>query len=369
MVVPEGHRVSVAQASRIPWINVLEGGALLAQLGVGSDQPEEELAAALRRVDALLREPRRRVLVSHGGELSSLMAPHDPPVTPVSALVVWTLDPDRLAHAPKAVALVQRWLAFVHGLGIGNDLAQAAYFLGASQSPFARGLAGLLAGLGVEVRAPLRRDAAVLIEVVRPDGGVLTALAGSQLEAAADPSAQVTNQARRLARDQRDLARVQRLETEEHEALTRMLAPGAPDKLAALRAPLLRKLTLDTVARGDAARPALYEELLRREVPLLLAIDTTSGGPRGISWPDGAKATPVFGDELCLHATAAGYGWAADHSGVAIVPPRKLFEWAAREAFALALFAEHAKDKRVYVLIEPDESAQLARGALPTRSI
>jgi hypothetical protein len=48
-------------------------------------------------------------------------------------------------------------------------------------------------------------------------------------------------------------------------------------------------LLLAAADHGDAARPALYKELLRREVPLQVIIDPKTRGARLQTWPGGSR--------------------------------------------------------------------------------
>jgi len=70
----------------------------------------------------------------------------------------------------------------------------------------------------------------------------------------------------------------------------------------------LRRPVLAAAEDGDIARPALYDELLRREIPLQVIADPATGNTRLSNWPGGVAALPVCAAEASLLATARDHG-------------------------------------------------------------
>src|SRR5262249_39075128 len=152
-------------------------------------------------------------------------------------------------------------------------------------------VAELVLGLGIDVRTPDPRGAAVLIEVHRPEGVILVGLLGTPYE----PSGRVEAWARTVNEDKDraesggDRGGAERIAEQEREELRKKLAPeeGAQLVSSVDRASRLRRLLLAVDEAGDAARRALYEELRSREIPLLVIVDPKTQGARLRSWPGG----------------------------------------------------------------------------------
>jgi hypothetical protein len=372
--VPEGHELSLYRTVVLPSIVSTKAVVWLAHLGSSSDEAEEELDTILTRVDALMQGARPRILLSTGtGRLSSLMAPNNPPVLPhPHGMLVWTVDADGLAGAPRGSSLVQRWLRCIYTLGTRGAPPLQSVFLHKIASPRARAVAALVRGLGPDVRVPDAEKATVLVEVRRPEGVILSAMVGSFQDPAdpADAFALEVNQAKDRAEKDADTERLQRLEAEERDALESKLAPeaGAPRVSPVLRAPHLRRLLLAAADHhGDTARRALYEELLRREVPLQVIIDPKTMGAELREWPGGV-ALPVYADESSLLTSARNLGKEYGTFAGAIMTPPELFDWAAGHSWPIAMNVFRAPNQPVYVVLTADEVKALARGRMPTSS-
>jgi hypothetical protein len=371
-MVPAGHQVSVYSTRSLPSIGSSTGGVWLVQVGGSSDETEAELDTILAGVRELLRGPRPRIALSNVlGPISLLMAPANAEVILHHGLLVWTVDAASLAGAPQAPALVQRWLRYIYTIGtLGEPLSQLV-FLHEVASPGAHAIAALVRGLGFTVRVPEAPDATVLVEVHRPEGIIVSAIVGARHEPAdpADASALHVNQAKDRAEEDGDTERQQRLESEERDALKEKLTPvgGAPQLSPVDRAPRLRRLLLAIADDGDAARAALYEELLRREVPLLVIVDPKTNGASLNSWPGGVVALPVYPDQATLLASTRDRGMKSDTVAAAVMPPPKLFDWAAGSGWALAMNVFRAPDQPVYVILPADVVKALAGGRMPAQ--
>jgi hypothetical protein len=371
MRVPDGHRVATYSVGALPAVGSTEAVAWLAHLGTGSDEAEQELDAILARVGELMAGARPRIVLSvEAGSLSSLMAPNDPRVLACPrGVLIWTVDADGLAGAPRGTSLVQRWLRCLYTTGTRGEPPAQQVFLHAARSPRARAFAALVHGLGIGVRVPEPRNGEIVAEVVRPEGVVISALLGTAPGAAdpADEFALQINRAKDRAESDGDTELLKRLEAEERDALANKLAPaaGEPAVSAVRRAPRLRRLVLAVADAGDAAYPALYEELLRREAPLQVIIDPQTMGAALRSWPGGVQALPVYADEASLLMSARELGTQPGGVAGAVMPPPKLFGWAAEHSWAIAMNAFRAPGEPVYVIVTPEAVNALAQGRMP----
>lgn len=188
-IVPAGHEVRTYGMMLHSSVEACAGGIWLAHVtgSMGSDEPEHGLAMILAEVDELMRGPRPRVFVSHAsGSFSSLMAPNDPEVIEYPGVLVWTVDAALLAGAPGAPSLVQRWLRCIYTIGTRGTPPLQVVFLRETASPRARAVAALVRGLPLEVRTPDARNGAIVAEVHRPEGLILSALLGAH-QAPVDP--------------------------------------------------------------------------------------------------------------------------------------------------------------------------------------
>lgn len=364
VTVPEGHAIALHAVSPLPRVGRVDGGAWLAHLGLGSDEMDETLEQVLSAVDELARGERGQVFTANiHGPLSLLFAPSDPAVTALPALLVWTLDTAALAGAPRGPALLQRLLRRIHELSVAG-VAQAVFAIN-NRAPAARAAAALFRELRVEVREPEPKDGSVLAEVRRPEGVTLSALLGAVPEGmgGAGSWAREVNEAKDRASG--DPEALRRIEHDELRTLESRLAPegGARRITAVDRAPRLRGLLLAvTGGGGPAARRALHEELLRREIPLLFMIDPKTRGASLRSWPGGLSALPVYADNASLLRSAQELGMAQGSFGVAQLRATALFEWGAPQGWAVAVGLYNEAGKPVYVVLSQEDVRALAKG-------
>lgn len=362
-VVPEGHQVDIHRANPLPGLARSAAGVWIAHLGVSSDELEEDLDRVLDEVAPLLGGPRPQILLAAvRGRLSSLMAPANPEVTPVSGHLVWTLDAAALAGAPRAPALVQRLLRQMYVTSRAS-ISQTVFALNHDEAP-ARAVVTLIRELGIEVRAPDPTDMTVLAEVHRPEGVILSALVGTscgEAPAAGSWAREVNGEKDRAAGDRERRAR---LEEEERRALEERLAPDGALRVAAVdRAPRLRRLLLAVAGEGGAAaRRSLHEELLGREIPLLFMVDPRTRGARLRSWPGGGDALPLYTDKASLLASARDMGMPMGSFAVAEMKPTAVFAWGAGQGWAVAICVFVEPGRPVYVPIHAEEVRALAEG-------
>ncbi|WP_438038280.1 hypothetical protein [Sorangium sp. So ce128] len=364
VVVPEGHQVDIHRASPLPGFARSAAGVWLAHVGGSSDELEEDLDRVLGEVEMLLSGPRPQIfLAADHGLLSSLMAPADPALTPISGHLVWTLDAAALAGAPRASALVQRLLRRIY-VTSRAAITQSVFALSNDAAP-ARAVVTLIRELGIGVRAPEPKKQAVLVEVHRPEGVILSALPGTPYEEAhaAGAWAREVNVEKDLAAGDRE--RRARLEEEERRVLEERLAPaGGARRVAAVdRAPRLRRLLLAVGGEGGAAvKTALYDELLGREIPLLFMIDPRTRGIHLRAWPGGFEALAVYADNASLLTSARDLGLPMSSFAIAEMEPAALFSWGAGQGWAVAICVFAESGKPVYVPIHAEEVRALAAG-------
>jgi hypothetical protein len=226
-------------------------------------------------------------------------------------------------------------------------------------------VAELLGGLGIAVRAP-EEDGSVLAEVHRPEGVVISALTGAPLEAAdpqVDPYPRTVNEEKDAAEVMGDRDRLRQIEERERTFLAkRVLAViGDRRKEALARAPRLNRLLLEVATVGSsAAWEALNAELLRRDHPLVLMADPRTKGVAPRAWPGVGKAIPAYPDLVSLDWTARDLKMPSSSFGLALMPPRALFEWAAKIGVAVAINVYRDRSSPLYVMLPVDRLEALA---------
>ena len=289
VVVPEGHAIDVTVAQPLPRVTVRPGGAWIAQLGLGSDAADTELDAVIAEVEALIAAPRPRVIVAQvNGHLQELFAPSDPAVMPVDGLLAWVIDADALASTPL---LAGRFMDQLRKHALPQTV-----FVRESASERSRAMIAAIQAAHIGVRELEPPDAPILVEVSRPGGVILTALAGKPCP-----------------------------------ALPIGGLPGGVVSVA--RAPRLRALLLGV---ADAGRAALYAELSARQIPLV-AIGHLTGAVQLRTWPDGFTALPVYADRMTLVAAARAQAMPPASFSIVEMIPRALFAWASKQGFAVAI--------------------------------
>jgi hypothetical protein len=369
MTLPEGHQLKLYRPVQSTSLVSTDAVVWLAHVGGRSDEEAEQLDDLVARVDALLSGGRPRILLAEAERLSELMAPHDPRVVAhPHGMLLWTVDVAGLVGAPGAPSLVQRWLRCLHAHATSDTPPTQCVFLPELASPQARAVAGLVRGLGIEVRVTSPEQPAVLAEVQRPERVVLVALLGAPPTSAAnpaDPFAREINQAKDRAERDGDDARLQRLETEERDALATRIPPGEHGVRPLRHASRLRRQLLAVADDGAPAVRALFDELLRRPVPLQVLVDPETMGTQLRTWPGDLAALPVFPDEASLLTTARGLGMQPGTFAGAVMTPLELFAWAADQSWAIAMYAYRAADRPVSVLVSSDAVKALARGTMP----
>lgn len=370
-VVPDGHHVSTYKARPVPGVGVSQSGVWLAHVGHSSDEQETELAAALDALRSLLGGRRPKVLLANvRGTLSSLFAPANPELRQLDGMLVWIVAAEALGESAQAPVLVQRLLRCMYRVGSGDTPLSQNVFVHGVASARGRAVAEMIGSVGIGVRLPEASDGTLLVDVHRPEGVVLGALVGAAYRQASpsDTWARDLNQAKDEAEGKGDTASLERLEREEQEEIRRRLVvtEEEPRIASVARAPRLDRLMLAVVDGGDGQRPALYEELLQREIPLLVIVDPETQAAALRRWPGGKEGMAVYASRGALLASAADLGLAPGSFAIAEMPPPKLFTWAASQGWMLALNVFRKRDEPLYVPLAPGVVAALSRGEMPS---
>jgi hypothetical protein len=308
-----------------PAVDASPGGVWLVDFGAGSDAMDEEMNAVLDQVDGLLAGPRPKVILAKADSLASLFAPSNPQVIAGPGVLMWIIDADALGSAPE---LIQRLIQRIQRIGAHETPPLQMVVVRDVETPAAQTTATLFGNLGIDVLTPEPAQGMMLIEVERPEGVTLCAFPGVPFQPAAAP------------------------------------ADGERRVSAVDRAPRLNRLLLAAADGEKRALKALHTELLEREIPLLFIVDE-NGRAALAEWPGGVRALAVYGDRASLFATAEDRGLALGTFGVAEMPPRQLFAWAAGNGQALALNVFRTRQEPIYIPLPPEAVAALARGEAP----
>jgi hypothetical protein len=172
--------------------------------------------------------------------------------------------------------------------------------------------------LGAQLRRPAA-DGTFLVEVCRPEGVALCALAGTPSEDV-PPSFE--------ANDEIDAA------------IASLAGPEPIVDEPLVRAPLLGRLLLAVVKSGDRALPTLLTHLRSRKHAFALIATRSESGEAAIApraWPGLGQALAAYTDALSLHRAARDLGLRPGSYRMAAMPPSKLFSWAASLDTSLAL--------------------------------
>lgn len=213
-----------------------------------------------------------------------------------------------------------------------------------------------------------------MVEVERPEGFILSALCGtphSMGDDAIDFSSRTINEAKDRVEAEETPERLRALEEQERGELTKWFrpAPAKNEGQPLVRAPRLCRLLLERIEKNDGeTERRLYEELLRREQGVLLFGSPDGKGVMPRSFPGVPEtALPAYPDLRSLQWCAQDLGMAPSSYAIAGMPPRKLFEWAAKMGAAVALNVYRDRSSPLYVLVRAPTVQTLAQGRVPAQ--
>lgn len=290
------------------------GGVLIANIGVGSDELEEDIETLITEIQAQVAEPQPRVLLSDGaGTLSSLFAPSNPPIRPQAGLLVWALHPSALTGAVHGPQIWQRLSGFFQQLRLTQIVV-----LPEAASPAAQAIAAMIADHRIPIRL-VASDQSFLAEVYRPEGVVIVALVGSPYTPVKLPTDKT------------------------------IWLPAPVQRAPQLNRRLLALADADT----ESNRNALYETLLTRPFPLLFLVDPQTRTARFRRWPGGVTALPVYPDEQSALTMASDLSLPPEALAFGQLIPLALFRWAAGEGFGVAMNVFRTPEEPIYVSVDP----------------
>lgn len=349
--VPAGHEVTMFQPASVPIVDRLPGGTVIAQLGTSSDEYLEELQQVSEDMNDLLEwhgaSPVPIVLAACMFQVSDLFAPNDFDAVALPGLVLWVIDassgqlwlrnPEPLLQAINRAGAqrvggspIQQYVL----LTIQQDRVATAGVIEQTLSvrppPGAADFIRLLASTGVSLGA-VPEDGIFFVEVRRPDV-VVGALLMAPLP----------------------------------ELGIAQAAAGPQTVATVARAPRLRRLTLAALEQpGADTRRQLYQELLSRDIALLIIVDR-QGRAAPMTWPRFGLALPVFPDITSLLQAADDLHMDRQTLAWAHLQPRDLFAWVDRDlSCSVALNVYKDRNSPLYVLLSQPHVTELARGRIP----
>jgi hypothetical protein len=297
--VPAGHQVALHKASLEPGVTRTPGGVVLAQLGCAGDDSDRELDAIFRSLDELVRKdgpPTYLVNTDNPVTVADLLAPTQPPSTRLESPVLWIFHHGSWASLCSDWRRMKRVLERMHALK-AQDVFQSVCVV----APLSRSHAEfveLVRDLGIELRHAevSERSRVVLVEVLRPEGLTLSALAGIPAPSTSDD-----------------------------------------EELVPYRSPWIGRLVLELRDReGDTSE--IVEALKARTFPLLLIGSPETGGVSLRQFGE-TVVIPAFTDLPALHRSALAIGLGADAYRVARMDARALFALAADRNVPVAICA------------------------------
>ncbi len=368
---PEDQKVITFDVKLNPAVDLTNGGITIIHQGSTSDEPDIEMAVLMNAVSEMLNRNRPKVALfvpEEATEISALFAPSNPLVTVEDQLQLWILNPSALTNSSMGPATLQRLLRKLHKNNT-NGVPQVV-FVASPQSAPGFLLAELLHDLGIQVRSvdPQNR---LLAEVHRSDRTIVSILLGDLFipEGQAKKGILTINQQKDRAENSGDIKKLHLIETKEKELLTRLIEKARGEKKTVSpvqRAPNLQRLILSVYDekagdRNSEARQVFYNELMKREFPLLFLINPQTRAASLMNWPDLGTALPVFTDQSSLKRTAQELGIQKDDFAYAVMTPKELLAWAAEREYPLAFNASRdPKQAPVYVFMTVEEVKSLS---------
>ncbi len=365
--VPEGHKVFIYRVSASPGIELSRGGTTIVHQGSTSDEPAVEIEKLLRDAGKTARGDCSPVLmVGSASRASELFAPSDPLVKQVDRLQVWVLNPAVFVGSSAGPAVLQTLLRALH-VNNARGVTQVVYARELA-SPGGLLVAELVQGLEIPVYRYDPAEGAVFLEVLRPEGILLSGLPGFPFvsDRPASELARQVNKEKDSAEEQGDAVRLRHLEEQELEELARRLAEAKGKGLKSVaRAPHLRRLLLEAEKKEVEARRALLGELLRREIPLLVMIDRETGVATPRQWPGVGMALPVYPDHASLKRTASDLGIPLGSFAVREMSASALLSWMGEQRSAVAINTFRDDESPLYIFLQAETVRALSEGKMP----
>lgn len=368
ITVPSGHTVVVHKLSPFSHVERLAGGMLVAHLGIAGLSQCDEIEYVFEQVRAHLLEQQGHqstllLMPSETSKLSDIFAPHDPWTGALSSGVVWTVSTGGLDHFLQNPARIEQLLDHFQAITKLGCCRQWLYItpsqLNASSIHNEDILIQLLRNCNVECRYPDKSNGSCLLEVTRPEGVVITALAGEPVPDAAGSSS-IDHASRQQLMDRVRIYTIPPLH--QHKPAPRdgtlrrlMLAVGEAEKNG-------------KGAEWDSAWDGVYKYLLGRRRPLLL-MSTRDGQVSPMEWPGIGRAIPVFVDLLSFQFAMADYAkQGAQFGGCAEMSVEQLSQWLLKIQVPPVLNVFKSRSEPMYLQPGLGALVGLAQGRVPTTS-
>jgi len=336
-VVPADHEVTLFSMAIEPSVRVTPGKVIVANLGLASDDGDQELDQVIAEVEKALAAKTEAMLVDFHGplELGSLFAPNEPKTLTLPSPVTWVLHDGNVISTMASEYRRATLLTFMQKLA-RDQVKQAIYFIDPPE-PCVALFAQFMIGLGIVMRQPdvQNGELAIQVEVKRPDGRVLTVLAGQDVPLDGLPEAFAPDSLQSLPPQVLKM-RVEKLEI--------------ADKPIAFRAPKLRERMLD--ASSPPGAPFIIE-LIKRDLPMfvLRKPDSEELDVRGFN---GVRALPVYIDVVAMHWAAEDLKLTREQYLPGPADPRPLIKHALSGGLGLAIGTYRDRQTPVYAVIPPE---------------
>ena len=368
VTLPDGHEATIYRPEPIPSVHFSDGGVCIAFQGTASDEPVAEIDRLLRDAREAAQGNRSQIfLATDAGRASDLFAPADPQVTRSDGLQLWVLNPPAFVSLAAGATVLQTLLHYFYS-NSARGVPQVAY-VPELTSPDGLLIAELVHGLGVMVREYDSDTGAVLFEVRRPEGVILSALPGRSFnpESITQYAYQI-NEQKNDAEEQGDIDRLQHLEEQEREELASRLAEVQGKATRSVtRAPYLCRLLLKAQDDAEGAWQELYNELLQRDTPLLVLVDPETGAAAQRTWPGKGAAIPAYPDGASLRQAGSDLGIPIESLAFAEMLPRDLFSWLGQQNSAVAINVYRDGKTPLYVWLQAETVQALSEGKVPLR--
>lgn len=360
--VPEGHELCFYEAPFEPAVDRTSGGSVIASLGAAGDDPDRDLAAVLRALEAELRAPTEpAIFVTSEMWLSDLFTRAPSKVLRLRSPVSWVFHLGGVESTTADPRRLQAVLRCMYRIKTIEGIQQTVYLVDPPSVvtlPFMR----LVSGLGIFLKQPVKQfdsnpgDLVVLAEVKRPDGVILSALLGESYPVdVTDEYAWTINKEKDRAEAATDEDKLRRLEEQERAALAERLEAVEKPPQRVFRASRLRRMILDLEERekrGDTVdRKRFFTEVFARSEPLFFMVNPHDGGLEVHNYGAPGRALPVFSDMRCLEWAARDWGKAPGFFRISSTDSQGFFDIAMSNQIGLAICTFRNRKTPVYAIL------------------
>lgn len=275
-------------------VNRLNGGSVIASMGVTSDRPVDDLNGLLEKLDQELSQGQPTFLYSQSSTIKNAVMRDGE--SRLSTAVIWLLNPFVFPLWNAGPTLLRRLL--YQWIKTEESETQTVLYVEEPRSETGRSLIALLGQLGWSTRGP-DEDNGFVIEISKKDKPVLTALAGNRYP----PTGERAQWLRELwsqrikAEATGSLDQCVEIDNVVDRHLEAALSVVKPEGVPVPQIAVQLRLQMASLnERGEEAFSELIKCLAEREAGFLLAINPTDGSAYMTQWPDGTSGIEVFPD-------------------------------------------------------------------------